>query len=452
MELPNVIFIVVDTLRKDYAKPLEEELKKFGFISYENAIAPASWTTPSHASIFTGLYPALHGAHKNKKDIEVKFKNRNSILSLRLQDMGYKTYLLSANPYIRPGFGFIGFEYFYDSPCSPPPPLLSDGEKEEIKKLKQEYDPKTKFEFAKTLVQNKRYKLIMKAGLTHLINRPYLYAYSVLKDWPKDKGAKNLTKALEELLAITKRKKPKFIFINLMEVHEPYFLLDKLRGKILIENLKANKLDVDVVQKWKKKYPEEVKYVTKKISEIMKILKGRNLFDNSLIMVTSDHGQLLGEYGRIGHGTFLYDELLRIPLLIKYPKNIEIEITKQDLKYISLLTLKPLIMNILKNKISNDNILYSDTVFAESYGIHVNLGKLFSEKEKKNIEQLEKYRVAVYHKNCNGIFNVEKWKFEEIISHYPDKEVTEEITKQMKKEVIKFLKSATTIKSLKIKI
>jgi len=103
MELPNVIFIVVDTLRRDYAKPLEEELKKFEFISYENAIAPASWTTPSHASIFTGLYPALHGAHetKNKKDIEVKFKNRNSILSLRLQDMGYKTYLLSANPYIR---------------------------------------------------------------------------------------------------------------------------------------------------------------------------------------------------------------------------------------------------------------------------------------------------------------------------------------------------------------
>ena len=53
---PNVIFIVVDTLRKDYAKPLEKELKELGFISYENTIAPAPWTIPSHASIFTGLY------------------------------------------------------------------------------------------------------------------------------------------------------------------------------------------------------------------------------------------------------------------------------------------------------------------------------------------------------------------------------------------------------------
>ncbi len=54
---PNVILIVVDTLRDDYSYPLKENLKKFGFISYNNAIAPTSWTIPSHASLFTGLYP-----------------------------------------------------------------------------------------------------------------------------------------------------------------------------------------------------------------------------------------------------------------------------------------------------------------------------------------------------------------------------------------------------------
>ncbi|CAD55666.1 Hypothetical protein PAB1591 [Pyrococcus abyssi GE5] len=115
-EYPNVIFIVIDTLRKDYAKPLEGELKKLGFISYENVIAPASWTTPSHASIFTGLYPALHGAHetKTKKDLNVKLNSRVPILSEILLEMGYNTYLFTANPYINPRFGFVGFSKVED--------------------------------------------------------------------------------------------------------------------------------------------------------------------------------------------------------------------------------------------------------------------------------------------------------------------------------------------------
>ena len=65
----NVVFIVVDTLRDDYANPLKEELKKLGFISYNNVIAPASWTLPSHVSIFTGLYPAFHGFMKPKQKV-----------------------------------------------------------------------------------------------------------------------------------------------------------------------------------------------------------------------------------------------------------------------------------------------------------------------------------------------------------------------------------------------
>ncbi|MCD6373309.1 MAG: sulfatase-like hydrolase/transferase, partial [Thermococcus sp.] len=129
MEYPNIVFIVVDTLRKDYAKPLEEALKKLGFIKYENAIAPASWTRPSHASIFTGLYPALNGAHETT----LKLKKNDDLLSLRLQDLGYTTYLLSANSFIRPESGFVGFDYFYDSLVVPPPIFkLSDRERTTI--------------------------------------------------------------------------------------------------------------------------------------------------------------------------------------------------------------------------------------------------------------------------------------------------------------------------------
>jgi len=91
-------------------------------------------------------------------------------------------------------------------------------------------------------------------------------------------------------------------------------------------------------------------------------------------------------------------------------------------------------------------------VFAESYGIGGVTVNPQTEMEKKNIEQLEKYRIAIYYKNFKGIFNVTDWKFEEIFSYDPNVEVTEDVVKHMKKEVIKFLKTATVAKVPKIKL
>ncbi|XRO75839.1 sulfatase-like hydrolase/transferase [Methanocaldococcus sp. 28A] len=442
--LPNVIIIIVDTMRKDFAKPLEDALTKIGFVSYNNAIAPAPWTTPSHASIFTGLYPAFHGAHetKNRKDFGVKLKKNREILSVQLLELGFETSLFSANPYIRPSFGFIGFNNFYDIISFP---WLSNDDLKCIEKLKQEYNLKNKFDILKTFLFSRQCMLLIRAGLNVIITKYWPFG----EKWPKDKGAKNLIKTIIKYLRFTSNKNPKYIFINLMEVHEPYFPNENDKS---VENLKTNRLDPKTVQMWKQKYLEEVKYVTGRILELMKILKEHNLFDNSLIIVTSDHGQLIGEHGRIGHGTFLYDEVLRIPLLIKYPKGLNLEIIENNSKYISLTMLKPFILNLIENKSTDDSMLYSNTVFAESYGIHVNVGELLTEEEKKNIEQLEKYRIAVYYKNFKGIFNVTEWKFEEIISYNPKIEVSEDIVKHMKKEVMKFLKTATVAKVPKIKI
>ena len=436
--LPNVIIIIVDSLRKDYAKPLENALTKIGFVSYDNAIAPAPWTTPSHASMFTGLYPAFHGAHEtnDKKDFRVRLKKNMNILSVQLSELGFETSLLSANPYIRPSFGFVGFNHFYDILYSP---LLSNEELEQIEKLKHEYNPKNKFEVIKTLIFTKRYMLLIKAGLNLIITK-----YSPFSEkWPKDKGAKNLIKTFRKYSGLTPNKNPKFIFINLMEAHEPYFPNEKDE---LRKNLKTNKADPKTAQQWKQKYPEEVQYVIKKILELMRSLKEKDLFESSLIVVTSDHGQLLGEYGRIGHGIFLYDELLKVPLLIKYPRGLNLEITENNSKWIGLVKLKQFILNLIKNKLTDDAILYSNIAFSESYGVSVGVGELSTEEEKKNIEQLEKYRIGVYYKNFKGVFNVDDWKFEEIISYDSDIEVTEDVIMHMKKELIKFLKTATLAK------
>lgn len=163
MDSPNIIFIVVDTLRKDYAKPLEDELRKLGFISYEKGIAPASWTTPSHASIFTGLYPAFHGAHetKNKKGIQVKLNMPNLLFSC-LRNLEFNTYLLSANPYICPEFGFKGFDYFYSVEYIPSISLLSPHEKGTIEKISRVYE--SKLPILASLVSSREFKLLFKGG------------------------------------------------------------------------------------------------------------------------------------------------------------------------------------------------------------------------------------------------------------------------------------------------
>uniref|UniRef100_A0A7V4KC30 DUF229 domain-containing protein n=1 Tax=Fervidobacterium pennivorans TaxID=93466 RepID=A0A7V4KC30_FERPE len=460
MDYPNVVFIVIDTLRKDYAKSLEEELKKLGFISYKNAIAPSSWTLPSHVSMLTGLYPAFHGVHetKTKKDFEIRVdkKKRRALISYIFSDLGLNTYLITANPFVSRYCGIHGFlktyeitGWFLD--------MLSDYTTEVLQQIKQQInkdDMGNKFKYrlsiVKELLKLGKYSALLELILKYPLYP--LYQYYHRRPWPIDKGAKFAIKKLESILSIS-RKDSNFIFMNLMEVHEPYSKKEeKTYRNYFMENLKTNKLNPNLIKNWKENYPKEVAYVTERVLEIMRILKERGMFDNSLIIVTSDHGQLLGEHGRIGHGVFLYDELLRVPLLVKYPKGYTINHIQEDSKYISLTRLKPFILDIINKNISDDSILYEDTVFAESYGVHLNVGELSTEEERKNIEQLEKYRVAIYYKNFKGLFNVTDWKFEEVKSYNPKIEVTESVEKHMKKKVVKFLKTATLAKVPKIEI
>jgi len=448
MDYPNVVFIVIDTLRKDYAKSLEEELKKLGFISYKNAIAPSSWTLPSHVSMLTGLYPAFHGVHetKTKKDFEIRVdkKKRRTLISYILLDLGLNTYLITANPFVSPYFGIDGFLKTYEVTG-----FLNIQIRQQIKIIKDDMSNKFKYRLSivKELLKLGKYSALLKLILKYPLYQHYLW-----RSWPIDKGAKFAIKKLESILSIS-RKDSNFIFMNLMEVHEPYSKKEeKTYRNYFMENLKTNKLNPNLIKNWKENYPKEVAYVTERVLEIMRILKERGMFDNSLIIVTSDHGQLLGEHGRIGHGVFLYDELLRVPLLVKYPKGYTINHIQEDSKYISLTRLKPFILDIINKNISDDSILYEDTVFAESYGVHLNVGELSTEEERKNIEQLEKYRVAIYYKNFKGLFNVTDWKFEEVKSYNPKIEVTESVEKHMKKKVVKFLKTATLAKVPKIEI
>jgi arylsulfatase A-like enzyme len=115
MRKPNIVIIVLDTLREDHAQGLDR-LLDYGFVKYQNAIAPAPWTLPSHVSMFTGLYPSEHGIHETKElraeELIRHAQARTNALKEhnvfnKLKDEGYTTYLISANEaWVTPLTGF----------------------------------------------------------------------------------------------------------------------------------------------------------------------------------------------------------------------------------------------------------------------------------------------------------------------------------------------------------
>jgi len=416
---PHIFVIVLDTLRKDYASYLEKRLEERGFIAYENVIAPSSWTTPSHASMFTGMYPLYHKAHetKTKKGFEVKLTKSKtySLVTFFLKELGYKTYLFSANPHISPAFGFRGFDFMYFPDVFPP----SVFQETDLKKLSEIIKNKKVEKFGdmlKVLLKEKEYYFLLRLTIMGITRIPYLYVRNIVKRWPLEKGA---TAILNKLKKISFEKRSSFVFVNFIEPHEPYSLnyLFQSSGNL------TGKSNPKVIRQYQQCYPKSAGYAMKKALEFVEVLEEKNLYDNSLIIITSDHGQLLGEDNRIGHGTFLYDELLKVPLIVKYPSGTDVRLSDNSEKYISLIKLKQLILEVARNKKITDDILYSDFALAESFGIHDSLA--FSSLE--NREEFEKYRIAIYYNGTKAIFNVTDWKFEEMSQNIENKEAIRKI-------------------------
>lgn len=445
----HVIVIVVDSLRKDYSNHLERLLIPRGFISYENAITAAPWTVPSHASIFSGKYPVQHAVHetRTRKNRQLSFEDLGDTFITRLRRKGYATFLFSANPYIHPVYKLKGFDRISWVPhvCNPnitPENVVSalsaspaDGRDLDSTRREKNPEAQVKPNFTRINILRRKTRWILERLIETRAN-----ARCRFHGWPRDKGVRNLVKAMKKM-EFEKNSQPLLLFFNFMEMHEPYILGDR-SNRDLMKNLISGYLPATISQ-WRKYYPLQVRYVNHWIEKLLDNLESRDLVDDSLIIVTSDHGQLLGEHGRFGHGIFLYEELLRVPLFIKYPNNIKLTATNPDLKYISLTRLKPFIEQVISKTVLTDDILYSDTVFSESFGIHS--GKWRSEHgttADEKINQLDKYRIAVYHGGIKGIFNIPEWRFEEIAFIDTGEPADDVQMRQLRNEIILHLKLA----------
>jgi arylsulfatase A-like enzyme len=293
---PNILLIVVDTLRSDFISaygfphsitPNIDELAREGVL-YENAISASPWTTPSHASLFTGQYPSRNGVDGRNILLDPASKT----LAAELSRNGFQTAGFINNVYIRRqtglGRGFQQYEEFWGrNECSSIMLL--------VELLREKFNPR------------------------------------------EDTGAMETRNAINDWLHHDwTTRHPFFLFVHLMEPHAPYGTPASKVQKFLPPGVtpqqaaKVNQ-DPEIFISGKLKmtardfeiltalYQNDINYVDSVIGGIIQDFKQRNLLDNTLVIFTSDHGEHFGDHGLMSHELSLYDVLLHVPLIIRFP-------------------------------------------------------------------------------------------------------------------------------------
>lgn len=443
MERYNVVIIVLDTLREDHSGPIEGVLSKWGFKRLERVVSPSPWTAPSHASLLTGTYPAFHGVHVTRRKRFTDFALNDRIKPITLQEIlkrhGYRTHLLSANAYVSTSFGYDNHDRTYEARgtfARMMTPSLAEAE------LLKGLRGRTSLETAINLLAHREIRLLAKLSIRKLsivfgdALYPIKYLRAASQGWPKEKGISKFASILRE----EEIRGPAYVFLNLMEVHEPYvisrgkdpFLVDTVR------NLKDGVLPEDRARLWRRKYGEHVEYLSKKLKGLLEALDHRLRLDDSLVVVTSDHGQLLGEHGRLNHGIFLFEELLRVPLFVRYPRGSDFrEAAPDGGRRANLVGLKRFILDGLRKGELDENKLYSTVSFAEVYGIHLRIEEELSRVQRENLERLDRYRIAAYFDGYKATMDVRGGQLE--IESLEGRPVTEIEREKARRIILTFL-------------
>jgi len=296
---PNVIFIVLDTVRADhlssygYSRPTTPNLDRLAArgVLFENAIAPTSWTLASHASMFTGLLP-----HQNGADWWLPLRPGPRTLAEILRSRGYATAGFVANfDYCQKGWGLArGFDVYGDD---------SD-----------------------TLRHNLAGTLLG----TALIQPAYQHFCRF--DALERQDAQQINQEVFQWLRRAPHR-PFFLFVNYFDTHVPYLTeppYDHRFGKL--PNRLVHKL-FDALQTHRRvrgitsaeratliaAYDNCLAYLDAQVGRLIDFLGRTPEGRNTIIIVTSDHGEAFGEQGYYSHGYNLYRELLHVPLIIAGP-------------------------------------------------------------------------------------------------------------------------------------
>jgi len=306
---PNVVLVVLDTVRSDRVHGYEREtmpnFERFAAdaTTFTDAVTQGSWSVPAHASLFTGTYPAEHGA----TTLCPVFRGERSLPEL-LAGAGYETYAVSPNHYVRPGTGFgRGFDTFETlSGLTVPQPVV------------EVFGPALN-RLTSSPARNPPERLLnairTRRGTTTGVESP-----------PAD----GLVDRAGELVGAA--SEPFFLFVNLFDAHLPRspapehvdrFVDDSLADAELVTKERAHTfgdgMDDRGMERMSQLYDADIRTMDDRLGALLATLSAAGALEDSLVVLVSDHGEHLGEFGRIGHQHSVFEGVVSVPLAIQFP-------------------------------------------------------------------------------------------------------------------------------------
>lgn len=273
---PGVLFISIDTLRADhcslygYARkttPRIEGFAKAGVV-FEHAYAPMATTAPSHSTMFTGLLPRRHGVLKNGLILGAN----HDTLAEKLQRAGYRTGAVVSSFVVNHRFGLDqGFSSYDDS--------FPEGGSTSRNQTFEDFEVEGGFD--------------QRADHTTEKAAAFLSRHGYLGGSPPDQ--------------------PFFLWVHYFDPHGPYVPPRRYRHPF------APKDESDAMQAMLASYDGEVRFTDAMIGELLDTLAKAGLLETTLVVITADHGEGLMTHGHQNHGLHLYEEAVRVPLLVRWP-------------------------------------------------------------------------------------------------------------------------------------
>ncbi len=301
-DAPNVLLIVLDTVRSDAVDfghdnatgfpqaetPFLRQLASEG-VCFDHAISTAPWTLPAHASLFTGKRPdELTTSWTEPLD------DRFTTLAEVLRARGYATGGFVAN------CRFCGSETGID----------------------QGY------------IRYRDYSHSFKQFLNSTNLTSHFGGF--LKRFQSDKlDRKRAPTVTREFLTwlddqvIPDQRRPFFAFLNYLDAHHPYLAdeqaphrprnADEMQMFLQWWHVTKTQLSTDQVAYSREAYLDCIRYLDQHLSKLKSELRRRGVWDNTLVIVTADHGEHFGEHDLFLHGNSLYEPLINVPLAIRFP-------------------------------------------------------------------------------------------------------------------------------------
>jgi len=343
-DLPNILFVVWDTVRADHVScygyerrttPTLDRLAAEGVL-FEQVMSASHWTLPSHASMFTGMYPGEHLATGQHPYLMSKYPTLAQILF----KLGYRTAGFSANSWVGVNAGTDrGFEYF------------------------EEYGIHDK--------PSRIYSVWVRwCNYLNGMKRRVLGKYTKKIAPPSEEVTDSVIRWFDEYYD-NKPDRPFFVFINLMDAHAPYhhpFHEDLGRflpeGRSLEEAVEVSENALTLLYEKKTMterdfeliralYDAQIRHMDDQLARLVGVLKKHGLWEDTLVIVTSDHGEFFGERGMIGHGRGVGKPTLHVPLVIRPMEGFRPGARVSSL--VQNIDLLPTILEILHVKIPGGN-------------------------------------------------------------------------------------------------